>query len=100
MTPLWPSLRRSLGSVPSPSSEARGLAVYCFLGDCRRCDEYRASAARAAFEARLRAEHGVTHVLEWRCDVGQPVRRVAERAGVRAVPAYVLLSTGQVLSPP
>lgn len=93
---------RALACVPPDTlaelTPVRGtIALRCSAPGCARC---------ATFEVEERADyektfHGVDHIVPWNC--ADPHRRqLAMDAGVRAIPAYVLLSSSsepRVLTP-
>lgn len=99
---MWPAALRA-ASAAAPSLDAlrpRGdgvVALRCTQRGCTACAEFEGEGDRDRFEAALGAA-----VVPWDC--AAPARRaLALAAGVRTLPAYVLLrahGAPQVVVPP
>lgn len=77
-----------------PRREGTSIALRCTLPSCPACKRF--EATRAQYEQKLSSSRKVSHVVPWDC-ASEPHRALALKAGVKGVPAYVVIPhTGHI----
>lgn len=105
---MWHSTQRAISVFPPTSLDDLGrwfpkrrVALRCFSRGCTRCSEFDVEERRS-FE--YQALRGIEVVIDWDCS-DEPQRAFAQKCGVTAIPAYILLSGREaggptVITPP